>query len=113
MREVYAQSLERAWQVERPERNPLWNFIYAAGSGSDQFDLDEAISSLQEIPMDQISWTVANSGRLDVPMNTLNDRFGRAQALIVLPYDESPISRWNGNPYLLDGGDGGRSEGDG
>jgi hypothetical protein len=33
--------------------------------------------------------------------------------LIVLPYDELPIGRWNGNPYRLDGGDGGRSEGDG
>ncbi|MBO0725581.1 MAG: hypothetical protein J2P52_08280 [Blastocatellia bacterium] len=113
LRDVYVQSLERAWQVERPERNPLWNFIYAVGSGSKEFDRDEAILTLQEIPMDQISWTVANSNRLDVPMDTLNDRFDRAQALIVLPYDESPISRWNGNPYRLDGGDGGRSEGDG
>ena len=25
--EVYRQSLERSWQIERPERNPLWNFI--------------------------------------------------------------------------------------
>jgi hypothetical protein len=113
LRAVYVQSLERAWQVERPERNPLWNFIYAAGSGSNEFDLDEAVSTLQEIPMDQISWSVTNSDRLDVPTDTMNDRFDRAQALIVLPYDELPVSRWNGNPYRLDGGDGGRSEGDG
>ena len=31
LREVYRQSLQRSWQIERPERNPLWNFIYAAG----------------------------------------------------------------------------------
>ncbi|HZF37335.1 MAG TPA: transcriptional regulator, partial [Blastocatellia bacterium] len=113
LRDVYVQSLERSWQVERPERNPLWNFIYAVGSGRKEFDRDEAILTLQEIPMDQISWTVTNSHRLDVPMDTLNDRFDRRQALIVLPYDELPISKWNGNPYRLDGGDGGRSEGDG
>ena len=113
LREVYVQSLERSWQVERPERNPLWNFIYVVGSGGKEFDRDEAIRTLQEIPMDQISWTVSNSSRLDVPMDTLNDRFDRRQALIVLPYGELPISKWNGNPYRLDGGDGGRSEGDG
>jgi hypothetical protein len=113
LREVYVQSLERSWQVERPERNPLWNFIYAVGSGGKEFDRGEAIRTLKEIPMDQISWTVTNSHRLDVPTDTLNDRFDRKQALIVLPYDESPINRWNGNPYRLEGGDDGRSEGDG
>ncbi|MGH9936861.1 MAG: hypothetical protein ACREAM_11485, partial [Blastocatellia bacterium] len=45
LREVYVQSLSRAWRVERPERNPLWNFIYAVGavgSGAKEFDRDEA-----------------------------------------------------------------------
>ncbi|HEX5080510.1 MAG TPA: hypothetical protein VFY40_00590 [Blastocatellia bacterium] len=113
LRGVYVQSLERSWQVERPERNPLWNFIYAVGSGSKEFGREEAVRTLREIPMDQISWTVTNSHRLDVPMDTLNDRFDRPQALIVLPYDELPIGKWNGNPYRVDGGNGGRSEGDG
>lgn len=113
LRKVYVQSLERAWQIERPERNPLWNFIYAVGSGSREFDRAESISTLQEIPMEQIEWTVTNSHRLDVPIDTLADRFNRKQALIVLPYDELPMSKWNGNPYRLDGGNGGRSEDDG
>jgi hypothetical protein len=113
LREVYVQSLERSWQVERPERNPLWNFIYAVGSGGKEFDRSEALLTLKQIPMDQISWTVANSHRLDVPIDNLSDRFDRKQALTVLPYDELPMSKWNGNPYRLDGGNGGRSEGDG
>jgi len=113
LREVYVQSLERSWQVERPERNPLWNFIYAVGSGGKEFDRSEALLTLKQIPMDQISWVVANSHRLDVPIDNLNDRFDRKQALTVLPYDELPMSKWNGNPYRLDGGNGGRSEGDG
>ena len=111
--EVYKQSLERSWQIERPERNPLWNVIYAAGTGARDFDRAESLRTLQEIPMDTIAWTVSNSQRQDVPIDPLSDRFGRKQALVVLPYDELPMSKWNGNPYMLDGGNGGRSEDDG
>jgi hypothetical protein len=87
---VYKHSLERSWQIERPERNPLWNVIYAAGTGSAEYDRDASLRTLREIPMDQVEWTV-----------------------IVLPYDELPMSKWNGNPYSLDGGKAGRSEDDG
>lgn len=111
--DVYKQSLERSWQIERPERNPLWNVIYAAGMGAAEFDRAESLRTLQEIPMDTIEWSVRNSHRLDVPIDPLSDRFQRRQALIVLPYDELPMSKWNGNPYNLDGGNGGRSEDDG
>ena len=111
--EVYRQSLERSWLIERPERNPLWNVIYAAGSGASEFDRAESIRTLQEIPMDLIQWTVRNSHRRDVPTDPTDDRHKRLQALIVLPYDELPMSKWNGNPYRLDGGNGGRSEDDG
>jgi hypothetical protein len=111
--EVYKQSLERSWQIERPERNPLWNFIYAVGTGAREFDRAESLRTLREIPMDQIEWTVTNSRRLDVPIDPMSDRFKRRQALIVLPYDELPMSKWNGNPYSLDGDNGGRGEDDG
>jgi hypothetical protein len=111
--EVYRQSLERSWQIERPERNPLWNFIYAVGSGAKEFDRTESLRTLREIPMDQVQWSVSNAHRLDVPVDPLNDRFKRQQALVVLPYDELPMSKWNGNPYALAGGNQGRSEDDG
>ena len=113
LKAVYKQSLERSWQIERPERNPLWNFIYAAGTGAREFDLSESLRTLREIPFDQIGWTVRNSHRHDVPLDPRLDRHKRRQALIVLPYDELPMSKWNGNPYNLDGGSGGRSEDDG
>jgi hypothetical protein len=111
--DVYRQSLERSWQVERPERNPLWNFIYAVGTGSKEFDVENSVRTLREIPMDLITWTVKNSDRLDVTLDPMSDRFKRAQSLVVLPYDELPVMKWNGNPYRLDGGDGGRGEDDG
>src|SRR5688500_12449357 len=90
---VYRQSLERSWQVERAERNPLWNVIYAAGTAAKEFDRAESLRTLQEIPMDQIKWAVSNSHRQDVPIDPLSDRFKRRQALIVLPYDELPMSK--------------------
>ena len=113
LRAVYQESLERSWQIERPESNPLWNFIYAVGCEVKEFDRGASIRTLQEIPMDQVDWTVKNSHRQDVPLDPFNDRHKRPQALIVLPYDELPMSKWNGNPYNLDGGNGGRSEDDG
>jgi hypothetical protein len=111
--ETYRLSLERSWKIERPERNPLWNFIYAAGTGAKEFDRGDSLRTLREIPMDLIKWTVRNSHRLDVPMDPMSDRFQQPQALIVLPYDELPMSKWNGNPYRVDGGGAGRSEDDG
>ncbi len=113
LKAIYVESLERSWQVERPERNPLWNLIYAVGSGARQFDLEESLATLRQIPMDLISWQVSNSHRLDVELDPLADRFRRKQSLVVLPADERPMMKWNGNPYAVDGGSGGRTEDDG
>jgi hypothetical protein len=113
LKRIYETSLRRSWSVEQSERNPLWNFIYAAGTGDDEFRVEEAILTLQQIPMDLVKWTVVNSHRLDVQINTTNDRFTRVQSLVVLPYDELSVMKWNGNPYRLDGGNGGKSEDDG
>ena len=30
LREQYRQAIRDHWEVERPEKNPLWNFLYAA-----------------------------------------------------------------------------------
>ena len=114
LRAIYTESLERSWQVERPERSPLWNFIYAAGTGAREFDLEPSMRTLEEIPLDLVSWTVTNSHRRDIVLDASSDRFGRRQSgLTVLPYDELPMMKWNGSPYRLDGGNGGRSEDDG
>jgi hypothetical protein len=182
LRAIYTESLQRSWLVERPERNPLWNLIYAISIGMVEgrksqvedhrkvqsprskvpsptlkvlkstelidfrpltfdfglstfprpgnfdsglstffqpstFDLrpatDKAIQTLRHIPMDLITWTVTNSHRLDVAIDPNLDRFGHKQSLIALAPDERPVMKWNGNPYSLDGGNGGRSEDDG
>jgi hypothetical protein len=35
LREKYREAIKDHWQIERPEKNPLWNFIYAATGAAD------------------------------------------------------------------------------
>jgi len=112
LRKIYLESITRSWKIERPEKNPLWNFIYAVGAKTRQFDVEESVETLQRIPLDTISWTVANSHRIDLRFAPTGNRFNRKQALDALAPDERPMLKWNGDPYELDGG-GGRSEDDG
>ena len=112
LRSLYLLSLERNWQYERPEHCPLWNFMYGALSGN-HCDVEEAVRTLEQIPMDLITWTMRNSHRADIQLDESDDRFDRDQSLVALPADERRVMKWNGNPLQLDGGNGGQSEDDG
>src|SRR5439155_3016417 len=50
-RALYHASLERSWQIERPECCPLWNALYGALTG-DPSDLEAAAATLRAIPLD-------------------------------------------------------------
>jgi len=115
LREKYRQTIKGHWQIERPEKNPLWNFIYAGTAAADGstaltagFDLDESIWTLKEFPLDTIGWTIKNSHRKDLDFLDLNFRQQTTQK--VLPADERPMSKHNNNAFRLDGGDDGRQE---
>ncbi|MBU6400521.1 MAG: hypothetical protein KGS61_09400 [Verrucomicrobia bacterium] len=95
------------WEVERGERCPLWNFIYAS-TGAYNFDLNGALWTLRKFPLDLVDWTVHNSQRQDI--HRLPPNFRERESVELLPPDERRIMRWNGNPFVLDGGNGGRSE---
>ncbi len=107
LREKYRQAIKDHWQIERPEKNPLWNFIYAA-TGAADLDLDESIWTLKEFPLDTIGWTIKNSHRKDLDFLDLN--FRQQTISKVLPGDERPMSKYNNNAFRLDGGDDGRQE---
>ncbi len=107
LRDKYRQAIREHWEIERPERNPLWNFIYA-DTGAKEFDLEESVWTLREFPLDTISWTVHNSGRKDVEFQ--EPSFRRQTTKAVPPPDERPMSKHNRNAFDLDGGDGGREE---
>ena len=63
----------------------------------------------------QFSWRLGNgnSNRRDVAIEPARDRFNEPQSTTLLPPDERPVMKWNGNSFRIDGGNGGRSEDDG
>ena len=107
LRDQYRRTIRGHWEIERPEKNPLWNFIYAA-CGGEAYDLEESIWSLRHFPLDTVSWTVRNSHRRDLEF--LGPNFRRQSTKAVLPPDERSMSKYNGNAFRLDGGDDGRRE---
>lgn len=95
------------WEIERPEKEGAWN-IFTALTGTNDFDLEEAIWYLQEYPLDLVHWRVSNSHRKDI--ERMEPNFRNRTIKEALPPDELPINRHNANRFQLDGGDDGSSE---
>jgi hypothetical protein len=113
LKTMYKEAIIDHFEFEKPEKEGLWNIMtYLVGDGD--YDLEEAIWFLQEYPMDLITWDVENSHRKDIEL--LPQNFRRQTTKEVLPPDERPLSRHNGNCFNLDRkrGNGGaeRSAGD-
>ena len=109
----YRRAVDQWWQNIRQEKNPLWTLIYLQSKPTEPVDLAGAVWTLYRIPMDLIEWTVRNSGRREITIDRRRGRFREEQSTQLLPPDERPVMKWNGNPFQLDGGNGGRSEDDG
>lgn len=94
------------WEIERPEKEGAWN-IMTALTGTPEFDLEEAAWYLREHPMDLVTWNIMNSHRKDIEFIAQN--FREQTTTEVLPPDERPVQRHNGNMFRLDrmGNDGG------
>lgn len=87
------------WEAERPEKEGAWN-IMTALTGTQEFDLEEAAWYLREHPMDLITWDIMNSHRKDITF--IEPNFRNQTTTEVLPADERPIQRHNGNMFRLD-----------
>jgi hypothetical protein len=107
MKRQFAAAIGDHWRFERIERNPLWNFVYAS-TGAQVFDLEEALWTLREWPLDLVRWTVKNSHRQDLTFLPRN--FRNQLVAELLPPGERPVMRWNANPFVIDGGHGGHAE---
>lgn len=105
LKRLYLIGLDRYWHIERPERNPLWNFMYCALSGN-MCDIEDGLETLRDMPLSMKNWRVINSQRSDIVLDAHKDRHGNIQSTTVLPPSERGIMKWNFNPYALDrGGD--------
>jgi len=94
------------WEIERSEKNPLWNYLYALSGGKD-IDFEESAWWLREFPIDLIGWNVNNNHRKDLVKVETN--FRSQEYTEVLPRDERPMHLHN-NAYRNNGGEGGRRE---
>lgn len=103
LRALYLASLRRTWNYERIEENPLWNFIYGACTG-EPCDVEEAVRSLREIPLDLITWKTQNSHRADLQWDPATAQRARRLLVKPLPWTERRIHKWDSNPYEPDGG---------
>jgi hypothetical protein len=111
-RRTCLEGLSQWWDNERREKNPLWIFIGQFATGAREYTPD-AVWTLARDPMDLITWSVNNLPRADLTWVSDRDRFNRGQIRELLPPDERPVQRWNANPFVPNGGNGGRSEDDG
>lgn len=108
LKAAYKRQIVDHWQAERPEKEGAWN-IFTALTGTDEFDLNEAVWYLREYPLDMINWSIKNSHRKDIDL--IEPNFRRQTTKEVLPPDERPIKRHNSNTFDLDrNGVGGTSE---
>jgi hypothetical protein len=110
---VYRDAIGQWWQNASREQNPLWTFIYLLSKPGKHVDVAEAVKTLHRIPLDLIAWKVTNSHRKDIALDHSLDRFRQPQSVMLLKPAERPVMKWNGNPFRIDSGGGGRSEDDG
>ncbi|MCY1723218.1 hypothetical protein OU798_22910 [Prolixibacteraceae bacterium Z1-6] len=98
LKAMYKEAILDHWEAERPEKDGLWNLITALVTNN--FDLENAAWYLQKYPMDLITWDIKNSHRKDIEL--LDPNFRNQTTAEVLPPDEMPIQRHNGNTFRLD-----------
>lgn len=99
LKQMYKEAIIDHWEAERPEKEGAWNIITAL-TGTEEFDLEEAIWYLHEHPLDLIDWEIMNSHRKDIEF--MEPNFRNQTITEVLPPDERPIQRHNGNMFRLD-----------
>ena len=106
LKQDFFKTAQSHWEMERSEKNPLWNFLYAIIGGTD-YDLEESAWWLREFPIDLVSWKMDNSQRQD--LTRVKPNFRKQEYTEVLPRDERPMHLHN-NAYRNNGGSNGGRE---
>jgi hypothetical protein len=111
----YFDSLRRTFGINRIENSSFFNITFGAlVEATEDFGLEEAVENLQNIPLDLVTWNMANSQRADVTIDRLHELLTGERISDMskppLPADERPTMKWNKDPFMLDGGNGGYSE---
>lgn len=102
LRQFIFAGLKDHWDYERIERAPFFNIVYGAFC-DDVCDIELAVKSLQEMPLDFIRHNVINSKRKELEFVDIPQIYGGGKRLTEpLPYDEKPINKYDGSPFDAD-----------
>jgi len=104
----FGPSITRAQRTVGLYRPYPWNAIYyywktafgtqgeksSENTAADILLAEESAKTMREWPVEQIHWSVNNTGRLD-----LHFRQSNSDALELIPYSEQPVERWNSDRF--------------
>ena len=92
------------WEIEKPERNALWNIIPYSLSGV--IDLESTLWWLREFNLDRKNYRMKNSHRRDIELmpQDIHTNFREQLTKELLPQGEIRMMRHNANGFSLDGG---------
>jgi hypothetical protein len=106
LKQEYARLINDHWEIEKPERNALWNLIACGTSGD--LDLESTLWYLREFPEDCRRYKVRNSHRRDLELlpTDVHSNFRAQTNTQLLTKGERTANRHNTNEFMLDGGHG-------
>ena len=100
LRKVYKEVTREHWEMERPEKDGLWEMLTYAVSGD--IDKESLLFFLKEFNVDLDRYSTKNSHRKDLEFLPENYR-GQATKKLLYP-GEREMVRHNSNPFTLDQG---------
>jgi hypothetical protein len=106
LKQEYAAMIRDHWEIEKPERNALWNLLTYGTSGD--IDLESTIWYLQGFPKDCSRYVVKNSHRKDLEFlpDDVHTNFREQTTTELIPKMERTLNRHNNNEFIIDGGRG-------
>ncbi|QDU43430.1 hypothetical protein Mal52_19040 [Symmachiella dynata] len=130
LRMHYLISMMPYWKLVEAERNPLFNYIFAAcwdtietgdyQRKTPQSCLEDALFTLKRYPLDRFRWGYKNSHRKDIQFIEggwfeywWKNPKGYLRTGVTLPIDEHFVEHWNKDVWNLDAGGNGTSLADG
>lgn len=100
LRKVYKEVTREHWEMERPEKDGLWEMLTYAVSGD--IDKESVLFFLKEFNVDLDRYSTKNSHRKDLEFLPENYR-GQTTKKLLYP-GEREMHRHNTNPFALDQG---------
>lgn len=110
LKQEYAAMITDHWEIERPEKNGLWNLLTYGTSGD--IDAEETLWYLREFPVDTRRYITRNSHRKDLTFlpEDVHTNFRAQTVTEIIPKGERPMNRHNANEFALDANRGGVNE---